>query len=319
MDNNQDSASIIVEENTEQNTNNYQQGQEMFVQDSNGVVSTSNKDLSIDTSMDAPFRPKEAPQVPPRLSPSAANGAGYINASTKIGEYIHRSQATQIMRKGGQQLSPRVAQVEYQMAQRANNIILEESTFKGETNYYHNQQSTHQSIVYAQSSSKTLSELVNEPKNHDYQNSPSYPQVAASAVPTVSVTKPQAQAQQTHVRTYENVNYEPMLAEQEQDYIVEESINNNEDYYNNSQLTIDSNSTATNDYVSRNMLSPGSSNLPTNPISPSTDSVNSDASSSYVKSPKEKGKRNIFGSLFGNKSKKNKDEKSSSRKASKNK
>lgn len=227
----------------------------MFAQDSNGVISTSNNDLSVDTNTEAIAPLRQKPEVPPRLSPSGG-GAGFINASTKIGEYIHRSQVTQVMRKGGQ-LSPRVAQVEYQMAQRANNTIMEESSFRGEATYYQNQQATHQSIVYAQSSSKTLAELVDEPKSHDYQNHP--------AVPTASVTKPGPAQPQTSVRTYENVNSDPRLAEQEQDYFVEEpnhnSDNNHEDSYNNSQLTIDS-STATNEYVNRNMLSPGSSTLP---------------------------------------------------------
>lgn len=225
----------------------------MFAQDSNGVISTSNNDLSVDTTTDAITPLRQKPEVPSRLSPSGG-GAGFINASTKIGEYIHRSQVTQVMRKGGQ-LSPRVAQVEYQMAQRANNTIMEESGFRSEATYYQNQQATHQNIVYAQSSSKTLAELVDEPKSHDYQNHP--------AVPMVSVTKPAPAQPQPHVRTYENVNYDPMLAEQEQDYFVEQPNNNtnHEDYYNHSQLTIDS-STATNEYVDRNMLSPGSSTLP---------------------------------------------------------
>ena len=107
----------------------------MFVQDSNGLISTSNTDLTVDTT-DAPFRHKlEPPQVARRLSP--AGGLGLISASTKIGEYIHRSHATaQVMRKGGQS-SPRVASLEYHTSQRANNTIVEES-FRGEA-VYHNQ------------------------------------------------------------------------------------------------------------------------------------------------------------------------------------
>ena len=110
---------------------------------------------------------------------------------------------------------------------------------------YPSLQSTHQNIVYAQSSSRTLGELItdvkSEPlKSHNYQNA-GFPVVASPKLV---------------VRTYENVNYDP-----ERDCVNEEPYNN-EDYYNNSQLTIDSTSTATNEYVNRNMLSPGSATLP---------------------------------------------------------
>ena len=141
-----------------------------------------NTDLTIDTTDIAPYRYKTDPLQPSsRLSPGgAANAHGLISATTKIGELI-RSTAS---RRG--QLSPNTS---------VNSTIVEES--------FRSVSTTHQSIIFAQSSSRTLGELVNEAPSS--ANRPKeYPVVVQKS--TDGVVSPRS-GYQTSSGSYEYANH----------------------------------------------------------------------------------------------------------------
>jgi hypothetical protein len=141
-----------------------------------------NTDLTIDTTDIAPYRYKTDPLQPSsRLSPGgAANAHGLISATTKIGELI-RSTAS---RRG--QLSPNTS---------VNSTIVEES--------FRSVSTTHQSIIFAQSSSRTLGELVNEAPSS--ANRPKeYPVVVQKS--TDGVISPRS-GYQTSSGSYEYANH----------------------------------------------------------------------------------------------------------------
>ena len=115
-------------------------GQEIFAQDSNGLIN-ENSDLSIETTDNAPYRYKNDSNTPSsRLSPT---GAGYINSNTKIGESIR--QAANASRKG--HISPKngsALEIPDYLNQKNSNTILEES-FRSVSSYgnYTSHQNTH--------------------------------------------------------------------------------------------------------------------------------------------------------------------------------
>ncbi len=123
-------------------------GHESFIQDSNGHINSN--DLTIDTTDIAPYRYKtEAGQPGSRLSPGGVlNGNGVTNTTTKIGELIRQTAS----RKG--QLSPNTT---------VSSTIVEES--------FRSISTTHQNIIFAQPSSKTLSELVDDAPSNERQYS----------------------------------------------------------------------------------------------------------------------------------------------------
>jgi len=291
---------------------NIYKDQETFAQDSNGNINGSfNTDLTIDTTDIAPFRYKnETPQPQNRISPG---GMGFINTTTKIGEMI-RQTATGT-RKG--QLSPN---------DRVNNTIIEENyrsvasynegkyVQQSSGNAYINQSTTHKNIIYSQSSSKTLGELVRGSEQPSFNNQ-HYDSFNTNIQEYPIVTSPEPQLDEkpsnnaivnsllntvhskSGYETGSSYEYANNFDENGNSYFVEQP--DDYDQKNTHHLTIDS---SVSNGMKNMMLSPDS-RATINPISPS-DSVTSDASSS--KDSSKKHKRNIFGSLFGTKSKKEK-------------